>query len=576
MFTKEQINEVSWEIGNILRSAQSFTPQTAGKAITMAAYMLYKASKEKSVPSYIEIKKSTFITSASTVSAIRLLVNEESWNNLIPLLEKYSSDLLCASVLNNAADEFSTPESIISLASRLLDVQGNDRVADIGCGTGTFLTSIALSMPTAILYGCERDLVAGEIARIRAEVIAETHPDINSTIESFDAFVLNQEKNHSGSFDKVFSNYPFGIMAKNGTGAGYLEYVSGKAPGIKRVRSADWLYNHLAVEMLADGGKAVVVMPDGGLFNNLDKDIRNYFVEQGWIEAVIKLPERIFTYTSIGTNLVVLSKGNERIRFVNASHIYQQERRIRTFSDAEVDEIAGMCSSDGEHSVEVENEVVLKNDAILLPTDYLKVTDKLMEKLPFVPLSTVTEAILRGAPMNAKELDSITSQERTDCQFLNLSDIRDGRVEDDLPYLTEISDKNSRYCLQEEDLILSKNSVPFKVAVARTDGKKIVANGNLYVLRLDKEKILPYYLQAYFQSDSGQRTLEGISNGTVLKSISVDALRKLKIPVPDMAVQRKIADAFEQKMQELAALEKKMKRVRRQIGGVFEEMIEDV
>lgn len=81
-------------------------------------------------------------------------------------------------------------------------------------------------------------------------------------------------------------------------------------------------------------------------------------------------------------------------------------------------------------------------------------------------------------------------------------------------------------------------------------------------------------MQAYFQSESGQRALESISNGIVLKSISVDALRKLEIPVPPMDLQKKIADEFEAKIHELAMLENRMKRVRRVLGSIFEEIME--
>lgn len=580
MYSREQIKEASYEIMNIMRSSQLFTPDTMGQSVTMAAYMLYKASKANKGAhspqiSYEEIKYHKFIPSPGTVSAIRLLVNEESWNALQSLLEKYPADLFKAVVLDNSEDMHSTPESLIRLAQSVLDIKEKDSVADIGCGSGNFLISCALNTPGAAYYGCELSITVGEIARIRAEILKEYHPETDFNIESFDAFVLNRERDYRGKFSKVFSNYPFGMMARGGTGAEYLEYVTGQAPEVKRVRSADWLYNHIAIEMLDDGGKAVVIMTDGGLFSNLDKDIRTYFVEQGWIEAVVKLPERLFNYTGIGTNLVVLSKGNKYIRFVNASHIFQQERRIRLFSDSDVETIVEMLGTDGDYSVAVDCEDVLKNDSELMVTEYLKVADKLMEKLNPVALSSVTETVLRGAPLNAKELDALASQEETDYQYLMLQNVHDGRVDTDLPYLTEISEKNQKYCLRDEDLILSKNSAPFKVAVAKTGKKQIVANGNLYVLRLNKEKILPYYLQAYFQSESGQRALDSISNGTMLKSISVDSLRRLEIPVPAMELQKKIADEFEAKIQELAMLENRMKRVRRVLGSVFEEIVED-
>lgn len=580
MYSKDQIKEVTYEIAYILRTNQQMSSDTVGQSITMAAYMLYRASKtykgdvSNASISYEDIKTHKLISSKKTVSAIRLLVKEEAWNALIPLLDKYSTDAFKNVIFDNTEDTHSTPDSLIKLAQRVLNINDNDFVADIGCGSGNFLTSTALTTPRASYYGCELSITASEIAWIRAEILKEDNPHIDFSIESFDAFVLNQEKDYSGKFSKVFSNYPFGIMARSGSGAGYLEYVTEQAPEVRRVRSADWLYNHLAIELLTNEGKAVVIMPDGGLFNNIDKDIRAYFVEQGWIESIVKLPERLFNYTGIGTNLMVLSKGNKSIRFVNASHIFQQERRIRVFSDSDVEAIVRMLDTDGDYSVAADCNSVLKNDSDLMVTSYLKIADKLVEKLNSVALSSVTETVLRGAPLSAKALDELTSQEETDCQYLMLQNIQDGRVDADLPYLSEISEKNRKYCLRNDDLILSKNNAPFKVAVVKVGKKRIVANGNLYILRLNKEKVLPYYLQAYFQSESGQRALESISNGTVLKSISVDALRKLEIPVPPMDLQKQIADEFEAKIHELAMLENRMKRVRRVLGSIFEEIVE--
>ncbi|MBR0410018.1 MAG: N-6 DNA methylase [Eubacterium sp.] len=580
MYSKDQIKEINYEIAYILRTNQQMSSDTVGQSITMAAYMLYRASKtykgdvSNASISYEDIKNHKLISSKRTVSAIRLLVREEAWNALIPLLDKYSADAFKNVIFDNTEDMHSTPNSLIRLAQRVLNIDDNDSVADIGCGSGNFLTSTALATQRASYYGCELSITASEIASIRAEILKEDNPHIDFSIESFDAFVLNQEKDYSGKFSKVFSNYPFGMMARSGSGAGYLEYVTEQAPKVRRVRSADWLYNHLAIELLTDEGKAVVIMPDGGLFNNIDKDIRAYFVEQGWIESIVKLPERLFNYTGIGTNLMVLSKGNKSIRFVNASHIFQQERRIRVFSDSDVEAIVRMLDTDGDYSVAADCNTVLKNDSDLMVTSYLKIADKLVEKLNSVALSSVTETVLRGAPLSAKALDELTSQEETDCQYLMLQNIQDGRVDADLPYLSEISEKNRKYCLRNDDLILSKNNAPFKVAVVKVGKKRIVANGNLYVLRLNKEKVLPHYLQAYFQSESGQRALESISNGTVLKSISVDALRKLEIPVPPMDLQKKVADEFEAKIHELAMLENRMKRVRRVLGSIFEEIVE--
>ena len=48
-----------------------------------------------------------------------------------------------------------------------------------------------------------------------------------------------------------------------------------------------------------------------------------------------------------------------------------------------------------------------------------------------------------------------------------LANIQNGIIDDKLPYLSSIEPKYEKYCLKNNDLILSKNGYPYKVAVAR-------------------------------------------------------------------------------------------------------------
>ena len=53
--------------------------------------------------------------------------------------------------------------------------------------------------------------------------------------------------------------------------------------------------------------------------------------------------------------------------------------------------------------------------------------------------------------------------------------------------------------IHKNNLLISKNGAPYKIAVADVpNDKKILANGNLFVIELDLEKINPYYLKAFF------------------------------------------------------------------------------
>ena len=86
--------------------------------------------------------------------------------------------------------------------------------------------------------------------------------------------------------------------------------------------SSDWLFNAAIIEQMQESGKAVAIMTNGATWNAMDKGIRRYFVENGLIETVISLPEKLFTGFSIPTTLVVFNKGNTKIRMVDARSIY--------------------------------------------------------------------------------------------------------------------------------------------------------------------------------------------------------------------------------------------------------------
>ena len=55
-----------------------------------------------------------------------------------------------------------------------------------------------------------------------------------------------------------------------------------------------------------------------------------------------------------------------------------------------------------------------------------------------------------------------------------------------------------KYCIKNNSLVISKNGAPVKIAVASVEeGRKILANGNLYVIELDETKVNPYFVKDY-------------------------------------------------------------------------------
>lgn len=567
----KQIELARYKFASILRG---FTKST-DMAVTLSAGLLYQAKQQESVLSYRELLSNIVFANGGAVSAVRQLIPEAAWNALSELLPEMSAETLRGVALYNNNGMNETPPSFVELGKAIMHIESNDTVADLCCGTGSFLTALAETTAAKSFYGCDIDPTACDVARLKAEIVSETRPGIQVRIDTTDAIYEGIKTDLQGKFSKVFSNYPFGIRMKKDEKLPFLKYISEKVPSVRRIHSADWLFLYASMEMLTSDGVAAVILPDGPLFNLPDQDIRKHFVRQGWIKAIIKLPQQMFQYTTIKCNMMLLSYGNESIRFVDASGFFHSGRRYNVFTEEDISSICRLLEEDSELVIAVGNQDVLKNDAHLIPESYLKTGDDKLEQLNSTPLNKVSRSITRGAPMNSKALDSLISKEPTEYQFLTLSDIQDGKIQSDLSYLTTIDAKQKKYCLQNGDIILSKNSSPFKVATADGLDRQVLANGNLYIIRLRQDLILPYYLQAFFQSASGQKALDGISQGSVFSTISVDALRNLEIPLPPMEVQKKIAEEFEDRIQELSILKNKMNRVRKSSAQVFDEIVSE-
>ena len=189
-----------------------------------------------------------------------------------------------------------------------------------------------------------------------------------------------------------------------------------------------------------------------------------------------------------------------------------------------------------------------------------------------VPFGEVTKSITRGASITASQLDDMVSQTATRVQYLMLANIQDGIIDDKLPYLTELDPKYDKYCLKNNDIILSKNGYPYKVAVAKVEpGQKILANGNLYIIEPDENRVNPYYIKAYFDSAQGIAVLKNISVGTTIPNIGVDKLKNIAIPLPSMEEQDRIAEKYQATLNEIVRLKNELTSAVDKLHTIFDE-----
>ncbi len=545
---------------------QLCAPDIYGGSLAVA-YVFYLA-KEKG---YDELNDpESFIKNEIEDRQISFFVRNEiafGWEEISSLYNQFDADILKAYILfsNEFAGKYGsyepTPISLCKLASRLLDIHPEETVVDFGVGRGNFLVEAYSTCPTATYYGNDINTDAYTIAYIRATLLGD-----NVTVKQEDMFNTSIDDKR---FDKVFSNYPFGIRLRDLRGGQeFLEQISNQFLNMTQATSSDWVFNTLLFSRLNMGGKAVGIMTNGSTWNSLDKPIREFFIRKGYVECVIALPDRLFDYSSIPTTMIVFSHGNKSVRMIDARELCEKGRRQNALRQEDIEAIIRSNAEDSTVSKNVSLEEIADNDFVLSPIRYFA-EDIVVEN--GVPLENFVKRITRGAPCTASELDQIVSQEPTSMQYLMLSNINDGIVDESLPYLTHIEQRYEKYCLNDNALLLSKNGYPFKVAVAHVEsGEKILANGNLYIIDLDETKINPYYLKAYLESEQGIAALKGIAVGATIPNIAVEQLRKLMIPLMSLAQQEKIAERYLATLDEIAVLKLKIAKAKSSLKNIMD------
>lgn len=101
----------------------------------------------------------------------------------------------------------------------------------------------------------------------------------------------------------VVTNPPFGGMEEDG--------IEGNFPAAFRTRETADLFLVLIMQLLKNGGRAALVLPDGFLFGEgIKTRIKEKLLEECNLHTIVRLPNGVFApYTGIKTNLLFFSKG---------------------------------------------------------------------------------------------------------------------------------------------------------------------------------------------------------------------------------------------------------------------------
>lgn len=558
-----EVRELYDSILSLIKGAVNQKEEHISVAAIAFLAMVAKTIEYERLSEYVEEKVGNETARVFLMDAV-----SQHQNTIISVQEKaekrqLEAILLYSDELRNEFGESTTPIYISDLALKMMEVSSNDIILDLGSGLGGFLVEAAEKTECKKMYGVEINTSNVILSSIKSLVL-------DKDVSIIQGNIISQEFNHLQA-TKVFSNFPFGLKIKS------VEQQIANHPQLKklfknakRTITSDWLFVMAAYEAMAESGKAVCVMANNGTWNQSDQEIRQMAIEKGIVEGVIALPSNLFSHTSIAVTMIVLSKDNKTIKMVDASNVFTDKRRQNILSEENIEEILSMYDKESSISKVVGLEEIRNNEYTLNPVRYFDYADDIKDG---IALGDLVHSINRGAMIKSNELDELVVAEKTGYHYLMLQNISDGVIDRSLPNLKEIEEKLQKYCIANNSLIVSKIS-PFKVALAQFDDEeKVLANGNLYFINVDESKVNPVFLEAFLQSEAGLAQLTRLSKGTYMSSISIQDLRKVKIPKVSFEEQNRIADEYNGLKDQLIVLGKQVDIVKDKKSRLLEGVI---
>lgn len=210
------------------------------------------------------------------------------------------------------AGEYYTPRAVTQFAVDMIDPQLGESVLDPACGTGGFLACAYEHMRKQAKTAKDQRLVEQSIHGVEKKPLPYvlcvtnmmTHDIANpSNIERRNTLIKSLSSyGPDDEVDVILTNPPFGGTEEEGIEQGFGEF--------KTRETAD-LFLVLVMELLKDGGRAAIVLPDGTLFGEgLKTTLKQKLLSECNLHTIVRLPKGVFApYTSIKTNVLFFEKG---------------------------------------------------------------------------------------------------------------------------------------------------------------------------------------------------------------------------------------------------------------------------
>jgi type I restriction enzyme M protein len=277
-----------------------------------------------------------------------------------------------ADISAETAGEQYTPDDIIALITEIILSKTEDNgefltIYDPTCGGGNLLFGVediiqkSYNRPTKT-YGEDWSDSLYALAKIESRFRTDSDIRYGNTLTNI-SFIEKQ-------FDVIVANPPYGVDWK-----GYRKDIENDTTerfhALPSISDGQFLFTQHILSQLDAKGLAVVVHNGSTLFSgdagSGESNIRKYFFDNDWVEAIIQMPTDEFFNTGIYTYLWIFNKNKaeerkDKVILINGSDFYEPLKKSKGKKRKEM--------------TPVKREIIIEALTNFEDTDYAKVFDK--------------------------------------------------------------------------------------------------------------------------------------------------------------------------------------------------------
>lgn len=324
-----------------------------------------------------------------------------------------------ASNAGKSGGEYYTPQEVSELLTKLATVGKTEvnKVYDPACGSGSLLLKAAKILGKDNVrqgfFGQEINLTTYNLCRINMFLHDIDYDKFDIACEDT---LLSPQHWDDEPFEVIVSNPPYSTKWKGDDGITLINDPRFAPAGVLAPKSkADLAFIMHSLAWLASNGTAAIVCFPGVMYRGgSEKKIRQYLIDNNYVDCIIQLPDNLFFGTSIATCIMVLKKAKKdnSTLFIDATRECVKVTNSNKLTEENIQHILDLFTErkDKQYvSRLVANDDIAKADYNLSVSTYVEQEDT-REKVDIVKLNAELARIVERENVLRAEIDRIIKE----------------------------------------------------------------------------------------------------------------------------------------------------------------------